>query len=156
MKSKIGRYIIRVYALVINEKNEILISDEFQLNMRMTKFPGGGMHFGEGTIDCLKREAVEECGQEMEVLAHFYTTDYFQPTQFYDDAQLVSIYYFAQFIDPIRFDISDEPFNFKEEKNGAQSFRWVSLEKLKLEDMTFPVDKKVVKLLKEKYCNDKI
>ena len=73
MKSKIKRYIIRVYALIINSNNKILISDEFQLNMRMTKFPGGGMHFGEGPIDCLKREAIEEFGQEIEVLEHFYT-----------------------------------------------------------------------------------
>ena len=154
MTTKINRYILRVYALIVNSKEEILISDEYQLNMRMTKFPGGGMEFGEGPIDCLKREAIEECGQEIEVLDHFYTTDYFQPTQFYDDAQLISIYYFAQFIKPIHFNISKKPFNFEEEKNGAQSFRWVNLNELSEEAMTFPVDKKVVNLLKEKYCND--
>ncbi len=151
MTSKIKRYIIRVYALIINSNNEILISDEFQLNMRMTKFPGGGMQFGEGTIDCLKREAVEEFGQEIEVLEHFYTTDYFQPTQFYDDAQLLSIYYFAKFIDPIKFKISNKSFNFEQEKNGDQSFRWVKLDDIDINEITFPVDKKVAKLLKEKF-----
>ncbi len=151
MTSKIKRYIIRVYALIINTNNEILISDEFQLNMRMTKFPGGGMHFGEGTIDCLKREAIEEFGQEIEVLEHFYTTDYFQPTQFYDDAQLLSIYYLAQFIDPIKFKISNKSFNFEHEKNGAQSFRWIKLDDLDINEISFPVDKKVAKFLKEKF-----
>ena len=150
MKSKIKRYIIRVYALIINSNNKILISDEFQLNMRMTKFPGGGMHFGEGPIDCLKREAIEEFGQEIEVLEHFYTTDYFQPTQFYDDAQLLSIYYLAKFIDPIKFKISNKSFNFEKDKNGVQSFRWVNLDVLDPAEMTFPVDKKVVMLLKDK------
>lgn len=161
MKSKIARYIIRVYALILNPKKEILISDEYQLEpacrqagMRMTKFPGGGMHFGEGPIDCVKREAVEEMGQEIEVVSHFYTTDYFQPTQFYDDAQLISIYYFARFKDPIHFKISENPFDFDVEKNGAQSFRWVNLDDLKAEDMTFPVDKKVIKLLKETFGNE--
>jgi 8-oxo-dGTP pyrophosphatase MutT (NUDIX family) len=154
MESKINRYIIRVYALILDLNNDVLISDEYQLDMRMTKFPGGGMHFGEGPVDCLKREAIEEFGQEIVVLDHFYTTDYFQPTQFYEDAQLMSIYYFAQFIEPIRFKISDKPFNFDEEKNGAQSFRWVNLDNLREKDMTFPIDKKVVNLLKEKYCND--
>lgn len=154
MKSKINRYIIRVYALIIDLNNDILISDEYQLNMRMTKFPGGGMHFGEGPADCLKREAIEEFGQEIIILDHFYTTDYFQPTQFFDDAQLISIYYLAQFIEPIRFKISDKPFNFTEEKNGTQSFRWVNLKSLSEKEMTFPIDKKVVNLLKEKYCND--
>ena len=151
MNSKISRYIIRVYALIMNSKKEILISDEYQLDMRMTKFPGGGMHFGEGPVDCVKREAIEEMGQEIEVLEHFYTTDYFQPTQFYDDAQLISIYYFASFKDPIHFKISENAFDFGEEKNGAQSFRWVDLADLKEHKMTFPIDQKVVALLKGKF-----
>ena len=76
-KNLINNFTIRVYAIIINNKNEILLSDEFQMGMKMTKFPGGGMEFGEGTIDCLKREAIEEFGQEIEVLDHFYTTDFF-------------------------------------------------------------------------------
>ena len=153
MLRKISRYIVRVYAIIINEKNEILISDEFQMNMRMTKFPGGGMHFGEGPIDCLKREAIEEFGQEIEILEHFYTTDFFQPTQFYIDAQLISIYYRAKFIEPIKFYISDKSFNFEKEQNEAQSFRWIKLSELNPEEMTFPIDKKVAQLLIEKHVN---
>jgi ADP-ribose pyrophosphatase YjhB (NUDIX family) len=153
MYKKINRYIVRVYAIIINTKNEVLISDEFQLNMRMTKFPGGGMNFGEGAIDCLKREAVEEFGQEIEILEHFYTTDFFQQTQFYTDAQLISIYYRAKFIEPIKFYISDKSFNFEKEQNGAQSFRWVKLCELNPEEMTFPIDKKVAQLLIEKHVN---
>lgn len=149
MSKKITRYIVRVYALIVNSNNEILISDEHQLNMRMTKFPGGGMHFGEGTIECLKREAMEEFGQEIEVLEHFYTTDYFQPTQFYNDAQLLSIYYWAKFVDPIRFKMSTKPFDFEKEENGAQSFRWLNVGNISLDEITFPVDKKVVTLLKK-------
>ncbi len=34
---------IRVYALLINEKNEVLITDEFRFGKEMTKFPGGGL-----------------------------------------------------------------------------------------------------------------
>lgn len=154
MDSKINRYIIRVYALIINADNEVLISDEFQMDMRMTKFPGGGMEFGEGAIDCLKREAIEEFGQEIEVLEHFYTTDYFQATQFYDNAQLVSIYYRAKFINPIKFKISNKSFNFEKEQNGAQSFRWIKINNLDPEEMTFPIDKKVVTLLKDKKKTD--
>ena len=140
-----------MYGLIINSNNEILISDEFQLNMRMTKFPGGGMEFGEGTIDCLKREAIEEFGQEIKVLDHFYTTDYFQPTEFYSKGQLVSIYYLAQFKEEIKFKISDKPFNFDKEINGAQSFRWEKISNLNSNNFTFPIDQKIVKLVKEKY-----
>ena len=54
-----GIFNIRVYALLINEKNEVLITDEFRFGKEVTKFPGGGLHWGEGTIDCLQRECRE-------------------------------------------------------------------------------------------------
>ena len=74
-----GKFIIRVYGLVINPQNEVLLTDEYRYETNMTKFPGGGLHYGEGLIDCLKREFREECnGQEIENIRHFYTTDFFQ------------------------------------------------------------------------------
>jgi len=148
---KISRFILRVYGLIINDNQEILISDEFQLGTRMTKFPGGGMHFGEGTVDCLKREAIEEFGQAVEVLGHFYTTDYFQNTQFFPDGQLISIYYFARFTEPIKFKISGKAFDFEKDENGQQSFRWIKVKDLDVGQFTFPIDKKVAEMLKNKY-----
>ena len=142
-----GTFVIRVYAIIINESNELLISDEFRLNMKMTKFPGGGMKFGEGTIDCLKREAIEEFGQQIEIIDHFYTTDYFQKAKFYENAQLISIYYRAFFPGPIRFKISDKAFDFAELKNGNMSFRWIQIARLKPDIFTFPVDRKVAGLI---------
>jgi len=144
-----SQFTIRIYALILNENKEVLVTDEFQLNMRMTKFPGGGLDFGEGTIDCLKREMLEECNQEITAIQHFYTTDFYQKALFWDDHQLISIYYLARLKDPIRFRISDHPFDFPEGVNGNQSFRWVSVEKLNSEDFTFPIDKHVALLLKE-------
>ena len=141
------RFVIRVYAIVINEKNELLLSDEYVLNTQMTKFPGGGLEFGEGTQECLEREAMEEFGQSIEIISHFYTTDFFQKALFYDDAQLISIYYTARFTEPIRFKLSDKPFDFSPKVNGSQSFRWKPLHELSPDDMTFPIDKKVVELL---------
>ena len=85
-----GEFIIRVYGIIRNEKNEVLISDEFQLGMKMTKFPGGGLHFGEGTLNCLRREFREECnGQEIVNPEHFYTTDFYQKALFYKNHQLI-------------------------------------------------------------------
>jgi 8-oxo-dGTP diphosphatase len=144
------QYIIRVYALIINDKNEILLSDEYMLDTSMVKFPGGGLEFGEGTIDCLKREAMEECGQTLEVLEHFYTTDYFQPALFYDQAQLLSIYYKAAFTEPIHFRISETPFDFPPNINGSQSFRWKAIDKLDPQELTFPIDQRVAEMLKKK------
>src|SRR5210317_1866991 len=110
-----GEFVIRVYGIIRNAKDEILISDEFQMGMQMTKFPGGGLHFGEGTIDCLKRELKEECnGQEIKKLEHFYTTDFYQKALFYENHQLISIYYLANLKDPLCFKISENAFDFTE------------------------------------------
>ena len=140
---------VRVYALIVNQQEQVLLSDEYQLDTKMTKFPGGGLHFGEGTIDCLKREAVEEFGQEIEVLEHFYTLDYYQPSMFYTQCQLLSIYYKARFVGPLQFKISDRPFDFPEMKNGNISFRWKPLSDITPDDMTLPVDKVVAGKLRD-------
>ena len=144
------RFVIRVYALIINKKNEVLLSDEYVLDTLMTKFPGGGLEFGEGTIDCLKREAMEEFGQPIEVMLHFYTTDFFQKALFYENAQLISVYYIARFTDAIRFKVSNKLYDFPEKVNGSQSFRWKAITKLTSDDLTFPIDKKVAEMLKRK------
>src|SRR5471030_2461826 len=83
---------VRVYGLLINADNEILISDEQEYGMRFTKFPGGGLEFVEGLIDGLKREFLEECNLEIEVTRHFYTTDFFVKSAF-NNSQVISIYY---------------------------------------------------------------
>jgi ADP-ribose pyrophosphatase YjhB (NUDIX family) len=146
------KYNLRVYALIINEKQEILLSDEYQLDMKMVKYPGGGMEYGEGTIDCLQREAREEFGQPLINIRHFYTTDYYQPALFFKNTQLISIYYLADFSEDIRFRVSRKPFDIPEMKNGQQSFRWAVLSDIRQEDLTFPVDRKVLRLLQDQVC----
>lgn len=144
-----NKFNIRVYGIFINNKHEVLLTDEFQMNTKMTKFPGGGLHFGEGTIDCLRREMREECQQEIEQIAHFYTTDFYQKARYFEDHQLISIYYTARLKEPINFIRSNRPFDFDDMKNGSQSFRWVKIEELNPDDVTFPIDKHVATLLKE-------
>jgi 8-oxo-dGTP diphosphatase len=152
VKETIRHFNIRVYGLVINEDEEVLITDEYVLDQKMTKFPGGGMQFGEGTADCIKREAREEFGQDIEIISHFYTTDFFQKSYFHKDHQIISIYYLIRFIDDIRFKISTTPFDFKELKNGNRSFRWIKIKDLTEDVLTLPIDRHVASLLREKYC----
>ena len=115
-----SRFTIRVYGLIISDQKEVLVTDEFQLNMRMTKFPGGGLDFGEGTVDCLRREMMEECNQEIEDIRHFYTTDFFQKALFWEDHQLLSIYYMVRLKEPAEFRISTVAYDFPEMVNGNQ------------------------------------
>lgn len=142
-----GKFTIRVYGLLINERKEILLSDEFRYKTRMTKFPGGGLKFGEGPEDCLLREAIEEFGQPAEIISHFYTTGFFQKAMFFENHQLISIYYRIRLKDPPSFPVSGKPFDFDRETDGSQSFRWKSLEKLKISDLSFPVDQHVAGLI---------
>jgi 8-oxo-dGTP diphosphatase len=142
------RFVIRVYGVVINDHNQVLLSDECIMNTYMTKFPGGRLEWGEGPVDCLKREALEEFGQSIEIIDHFYTSDFFHKAPFYEESQLLCIYYLVQFTGSIEFKISTKPFDFDEAAHDSQSFRWKGINDLELEELTFPVDRKVAQLLK--------
>ncbi len=141
------KFNIRVYGIFI-EAGKVLLTDEYRLGTKMTKFPGGGLKYGEGTIDCLKRECREELNSEIEVLEHFYTTDYFQPSILLPEPQqIINIYYRIHIPRPFGFKISDKKFDFEKLVDGDQSFRMPALEKLKADELTLPIDKKVIEIV---------
>jgi ADP-ribose pyrophosphatase YjhB (NUDIX family) len=137
---------VRVYGLLINQHNEILVSDEQEYGMQFTKFPGGGLEYGEGLTDGLKREFIEECNAEIEVLSHFYTTDFFVKSAF-NDSQIISVYYMVRNINHLDLNFKTRIFDFDGEGDVLQSFRWIKLEELIEDDFTFPIDKHVAGLL---------
>jgi len=146
---EINRFNIRVYGLLFQEE-KILVTDEFRLNTYMTKFPGGALEFGEGTIECLKREFREELKMEIDVISHVYTTDFFQPTMLIPSSmQLISIYYKVSALEPMKVPVVSQPFDFGEAVEGAQCFRWVDMNILTRDMMTFPIDRKVVDLIRQ-------
>lgn len=139
---------VRVYGLLINAENQVLISDEQSGGRTFSKFPGGGVEIGEGIIDALKREFMEECNAEIEVVRHLYTTDFYEQSSF-NDSQILSIYYLVKEIKPLQLTYKTVVFDFDE--NTLQSFRWISLKDLSPDDVTFRTDKTAVELLlKEK------
>ncbi|WP_316784012.1 NUDIX domain-containing protein [Pedobacter frigiditerrae] len=137
---------VRVYGLLINSKNEVLVSDEHEYGQFFSKFPGGGLDLGEGLIDALKREFMEECNAEVEVTGHFYTTDFYEKSSF-NDSQVISIYYLVKAVHPLQLSFKTKTFDFDE--GIFQSFRWINLKDLSADDVTFKTDKAVVKLLKK-------
>ena len=139
---------VRVYGLLINNQNEVLVSDEQEYGMRFTKFPGGGLEYGEGLTDGLKREFMEECNAEIEVLGHFYTTDFFVKSAF-NDSQIISVYYLVKNVNELDLSIKTKVFDFDGEGEVLQAFRWLKLDTLSADDFTFPIDKYVAKLLIE-------
>ena len=141
---------VRVYGLLINLNDEILLSDEQEFGIQFTKFPGGGLEYGEGLIDGLKREFIEECNLEIEVTKHFYTTDFFVESIF-GGGQLISVYYLVKPMNELVFKLTDKPFDFKAQSEPKQSFRFAAIAELSVDEITFPVDKHVINLLKQKY-----
>jgi ADP-ribose pyrophosphatase YjhB (NUDIX family) len=137
---------VRVYGLLINEQQQILLTDEQVAGHRFTKFPGGGVEFGEGLTDALKREFIEECNTEVEVLNHFYTTDFYVKSAF-NDSQIISIYYTVKNISTLNFTVSTSEFDFADRDEQQQSFRWKKLNDLQPGDVTFPIDRHVIELL---------
>lgn len=143
---------IRVYGTFINEQKQLLIADEIIRNKYYTKFPGGGLEFGEGTRDCLRREFMEEMKLNVEVMEHLYTTDFYQLSAFHPDHQIISIYYLVKPLEVISIPIKTMQFDFGENtENGAEAFRFVDWDLVSEDIVTLPIDKVVVKLLMEKY-----
>ena len=140
---------VRVYGLLINDQREVLISDEQEYGMRFTKFPGGGLEPGEGLADGLKREFLEECNAEIEVISHFYTTDFYVKSAF-NDSQVISVYYMVKSLKALNRNFKTIVFDFDGEAEVLQSFRWVKLSNMANEDFLFPADQHVAKLLAEK------
>jgi len=149
---------IRVYGILINEKRKVLVADEFIREKYYTKFPGGGLEFGEGTRDCLKREFMEELNLKVEVTDHLYTTDFFQESAFRPGDQIISIYYLVRPLEPIKVRLSNIEFDFDEDQllrykelHEIETFRFIDWKNLSEESVTLPIDKVVVKLVKEKF-----
>jgi ADP-ribose pyrophosphatase YjhB (NUDIX family) len=146
--NNITRFTVRVYGLLVNNNNEVLLSKEKIGTFHFTKFPGGGLEFGEGIKDCLVREFKEEMNIDIVVEDHFYTTDFFQQSAFRESDQLLAIYYKVTSLDPLSTIRLDE---FDIENNGRieqQQFVWVPIHQLTTEIVTFPIDKLVVNMLK--------
>lgn len=146
---------IRVYGILIGENKQVLVSDEFIRGGYYTKFPGGGLEFGEGTRDCLKREFKEEMDLDVHIGDHIYTTDYFQMSAFNPSHQIISIYYFAHAKEPIKVPLRQKPFDFDEqqlavynEKGETETFRFINWDDFSDASVTLPIDKIVAKMLK--------
>lgn len=148
---------IRVYGILIQD-GELLVSDELIRGKQYTKFPGGGLEFGEGTRDCLKREFMEEMDLSIEVGEHLYTTDYYQQSAFHPDHQIISIYYYVKPLEEISVRLSQTPFEFDAAQMAAyelqketESFRFIPLQELTEENVTLPIDKIVVRMLRDRF-----
>jgi len=133
------KFNIRVYGILISQNQEILVLDETRNGYHFTKFPGGGLEWGEGFQECLKREFQEELGVNVTVLDLYYINDDFVPSAFQSEDQLISVYYL----------VSINKDDILKKKTDFELPRWVSLYQIEEKDLTFPIDKRVLLKLKK-------
>lgn len=152
----ISMFNIRVYGILINERRQVLVSDEFIRGAYITKFPGGGLEFGEGTRECLVREFMEEMNLKVRVGDHIYTTDFYQQSAFNAAHQIISIYYFAEALEPITVPLRSKPFDFDakqlkmyEESGETETFRFIDWDNFSEDIVSLPIDKIVAKMIKQ-------
>ena len=141
-------FTIRVYGLMINQNCEVLVSDEFRDGIAFTKFPGGGLEFGEGISSALIREFKEELDLDVSVESLFYVNDHLQVSAFNNQTQLVAFYYFVQTpcFQNLIFDSYEIPLKMNGEKQ-----RWLPINRDLENLLTFPLDKIVASKLIEKH-----
>ncbi|MEY4097839.1 MAG: hypothetical protein RL170_683 [Bacteroidota bacterium] len=147
---------VRVYGLLLDSQNRLLVSDEYIRGEFFTKLPGGGLEFGEGTRDGLAREFMEETGITVTVGKHLYTTDFFQISAFNKKDQIISIYYLVSSLECEKIKTSEINFDFSsdqiaDKKGTFESFRWVNFEALNEDCMSLPIDKVAIQLLKQSF-----
>jgi len=149
---------LRVYGILITDNNQVLVSDEYIRGNYYTKFPGGGLEFGEGTRDCLAREFMEEMNLKVRVGEHLYTTDFFQMSAFNPEHQIISIYYRVYPLEEIAVPLRDRPFDFDErqmavyhEKKETETFRLIPMEEFSSDSVTLPIDKVISEIVKSMY-----
>ena len=133
---------LRVYALII-ENEMILLSKELIKGEITIKFPGGGVEPGEGIIDALQREGMEELEQNLNNIEHFYTTDFFQQSSFNPKDQLISVYYKASLSTDLLTNENTEPIP------DQPVFIWKKLSTLNPTDLHFPIDRHVLNLIQK-------
>lgn len=148
---------IRIYGILTDDQHRVLVADEYIRGGYYTKFPGGGLEFGEGTRDCLKREFMEEMNLNVEVGDHLYTTDFFQMSAFNPEHQIISIYYHVKALEPITAPIREKQFDFDADQlaiyaqtGEIETFRFIAWEDFSSASVTLPIDKVVADLIKSR------
>jgi 8-oxo-dGTP diphosphatase len=138
------RFTVRCYGILQNSKGELLYTIEKINDQDFTKFPGGGLEFGEGPEDCVVREFEEETGLKVFCSRHIYTSGFFVQSAFDAEEQVIGIYYKVKPLDEnILFDkilLKEKKQDFRGNQNIIKPI-WISAKTPADEIHTFELDK---------------
>jgi ADP-ribose pyrophosphatase YjhB (NUDIX family) len=107
-----GRFNVRVYMIVTRNNSsggqDVLISYERLPLGGVMKFPGGGLEWGEGTTACLRREALEELGQPVNVERLVHVSRRAHISSFDSNQQVLAVHYAARLTGEVMFEDDGE------------------------------------------------
>ena len=139
-----NKFNVRVYGIWIkNEK--ILLSHENIDGLKMIKFPGGGIEFGEGALDCLKREFKEELDVEIGHSKLIHVSEKYIQSAFKENEQVIAIHYLVDSAEKIK--------NYKIiqgtslGKTNQHHFKWYKFSTSLIDSLTFEMDKEAFRKL---------
>lgn len=139
-----NKFNVRVYGIWIkNEK--ILLSHENIDGFEMIKFPGGGLEYGEGALDCLKREFKEELDVEISHSKLIHVSEKYIQSAFKENEQVIAIHYLVDSAEKIKnYKIIQET---AVGKTNQHHFKWYKLLPSITDSLTFEMDKEAFRKL---------
>lgn len=147
---KPSHFNLRVYGLLVNTRNEILLSEETYKGRAFTKFPGGGVQLGEGIEEALHRELKEEANLKIRIKRLVHVSGQYIASAF-DDSQVIGVYYLIEAL-------HEPDLTFKElisEAGKTQNYHWVPLQDMPPEHLSFPMDQAAWQSFKSQDTADK-
>lgn len=131
---------VRVYATAVKDRKVLVLYEEYA-GEHLMKLPGGGLEFGEGLLDCLKREFEEELNVRINIKSHLYTQEEFLVSRFRENEQLLTVYYEVEIEDENEFLILDP---------CIEKTEWIPID-ISENPFQLPIDRIAFEKLKEKY-----
>jgi 8-oxo-dGTP diphosphatase len=138
MQVDIKKFNVRVYGFLIKNQ-EVLIAEEIHDGEKIVKFPGGGLKFGEGTFDGLKREFREELDIDIQINDLIYVNNFFQNSYFYPTHQLICIYYTVALVNEAKLQSAE----------GHIQFVWKNIKDIQPGYLSFPIDQAALEELQK-------
>jgi len=89
---KPSHFRVGAYGL-LREQDRLLVTRTRTVLGTVTNFPGGALELGEGALEALRREFVEETGLEVRPTRLVYASERFHQSEAYPQNQLVKIYW---------------------------------------------------------------
>lgn len=139
MNEPIIGFNVRVYGIYVNDGKLLTLREQYG-KWDIVKLPGGGLEFGEGVVDCLKREFMEELNVSVAVGDCFYVQRDYVPSIVADHKQILILYFEVQVDDLEQIKISD---------HHVSEIKWLPITAQC--PLSLPVDQQMYEVLKSKY-----